>query len=303
MYCLNYKVFATQLGQAKVSNFGKFKPDVRVKHLCRLNMIPSYPFERQECRYYAEQKELRSRVSNDIDFLITPTPYLESGSIIDVFTKKELSASELSQLYDALARYIPRCYGHWILDEVELSFIMGVPLQELFSHILTDFIGNKLALRFSAGSSPLDHHVDLVTAKNKRKWIRMFSMNAKDGEFGPSRTWELAALTRLLSRQNEDQILVATSNINLYNPDGSREVEWDGAFLTLRDNDTTLCIVEAKRGETRKSKQCRNSLMNSIYKSGILATDRQLKTTCCNGYAYTCLPLSDVMKWRLIRHS
>lgn len=295
VFCKDYKAFAGRLQGAKKDNFGKYEPDRRTKHMCRLNLLPNFVFERSDCQFYTEQEKLRAEANIPVDFLVTPTPYTKGGSIIDVFTAKNLNAHELSTLYYTLTKYVVDCYGQWVSNTGSLNFVMGRPLQELFSQILSTFIDSDLRLRFPEGTSPGDSHVDIITSKiNKGKWIRHFSQPLKAKTLAPDRTWELTALLELLKRQKGELFLIAISNIHLYNPDGTREVEWDGAFFNIEKNNITLYILEAKRNVSRRSKECSSALLDSIGKAGIRPKQGKFSIVRCQGYAYTKIALTDI---------
>lgn len=295
IFCKNHKIFATQLHQAKINNFGKYQPNPKTKHICRLNLLPNFVFERTDCHFHTEQEKLRKEANIPVDFLITPTPYTKGGSIIDVFIRKNLDIHEHSTLYHTLTKYVVDCYEGWVSDTGSLNFVMSRPLQELFSRILVTFIDSDLRLRFPKGTSTGDSHVDVITSKiNRDKWIRRFSQSLKAKTLARDRTWELTASLQLLRRQKGELFLIAISNIHLYNPDGTREVEWDGVFFNIKKDDIILYIVEAKRGKTRKSQECSNALLDSIDKAGIRLKQGKFTIRKCNGYAYTKVALTDI---------
>jgi hypothetical protein len=295
-FCLNRKVFATQLHQAKIQNFGKYKPNVKIKHLCRLNLLPNFVFERNACRFHTEHQKLRTETSELIDFLITPAPYTKGGNIIDVFTAKDLDVDEISTLYDTLAKYIAECYEGWVTEAGGLNFVMSVPLQELFSHILSIFVNSNLNLRFPKGTSIEDSNADIIIGKvNKGKWIKRFTRTLKERKLPPDRTWELSALLQLLKRQNGKLLLIAISNIHLYNPDGTSKAEWDGAFFDIGKDNITLYVLEAKRNVSRRSQECSSALMSSIEKAGIQPKQGRFPTIRCHGYSYTRIALTDIL--------
>lgn len=295
VYCKDYKAFAGRLQGAKVDNFGKYEPNPKTKHICRLNLLPSSWFERSVCRFYTEQKKLHSKANDNIEFLVTPTSYLEAGSIVDVFATSKLNAQELSALYYTLAEYVIECYSEWAPDEELPGYAMSDPLQELFSQILAAFIDGKLRLRFPMGVSPRDYHVDIIPNKPSRaNWTRSFLYDIGEAKLAPAREWELRALLQLLRRQKGELFLTAISNIHLYNPDGTREVEWDGVFFNIKKDDIILYIVEAKRNESKKSQKCSNALLESIHKAGIRRKQGNFSTVRYKGYAYTKIALTDI---------
>jgi len=296
VYCKDYKAFAGRLQGAKVNNFGKYEPDQTTKHICRLNLLPNFVFERTDCHFHTEHKKLHTEANIPVDFLITPTPYTKGGSIIDVFAAKNLDVCELSTLYHTLTKYVVECYEGWVSDTGSLNFVMSGPLQELFSRILATFIDSDLSLRFPKGTSTGDSNVDIITSKmNKGKWIRHFSQPIKAKTLALDRTWELTALLQLLQRQKGELLLIAVSNLHLYNPDGSRKVEWDGAFFNIEKDNITLYILEAKRNVSRRSKECSSALLTSIAKAGIRRKQGEFKAIPCKGYAYTKITLEDVV--------
>lgn len=296
IFCKNHKIFATQLHQAKINNFGKYKPNVKKRHLCRLNLLPSFPFERSVCHFYTEQKKLHSKVNMNVDFLITATHYSEAGSIIDTFVTGKLDAQGLSAIYYALGEYIIECYDEWSVDEEPFGYAISTPLQELFSQILQAFTDSTLKIRFPAGASPSDYHVDVIKSnKNRARWARSFSHDIEEAKLSPARDWELRALLQLLRRRKGGLFLVAVSNIHLYNPDGTRKVEWDGAFLELEKDNITLYILEAKKGESRRSRKCSLALLDSTNKAGIRPKQGKFAAVPCKGYAYTKIALQDII--------
>jgi len=295
-FCNNYKVLATQLHQAKISNFGKYTSDQRIKYICRLNLLPSLWFERSSCRFYTEQKKLHSKANGNIEFLVTPTPYSEAGSIVDVFAATKLNAHESSALYHTLTEYVIECYTEWAPGEELVGYAMSEPLQELFSKILSTFIDRDLRLRFPLGTSPSDYHVDIIPNNLiKANWTRGFSYDIGESRLGSAREWELRALLRLLRRQKGELLLIAISNIHLYNPDGTRKVEWDGAFFNIEKDNITLYILEAKRNISRRSKECSSALLNSVDKAGIRPKQGKFIAIPCAGYAYTKIALTDII--------
>ncbi|MFH1032089.1 MAG: hypothetical protein V1767_05975 [Chloroflexota bacterium] len=297
-FCGDYRTLAGRLQSAKVgSNFGKYTPDKESKHLCRLNLLPNFVFERTACHFYSEQQKLYTEVKLPVNFLVTPTPYTKGGSIIDVFASKNLDAPELSKLYHTLTKYVVECYEAWISDTGgPLNFVMSKPLQELFSHTLLAFVDGDLRLRFPEGTSPSDSHVDIITGKtNKSKWIRRISQALKAKTLTPSRTWELTALLKILKRQKGELLLLAVSNLHLYTSTGERKVEWDGAFFNIEKDNITLYILEAKSNVvSKRSKECSSALLNSIDKAGIRLRQGQFSIVPCTGYAYTKIALTDI---------
>jgi|GEM_PF-2835266 len=297
LFCRNHKVFATQLHQAKINNFGKYKSNANTRHIARLNLLPVFPFERNICHYYTEQQKISAttNVNNaKIDFLVTPTPYSEAGSIIDIFRIRELDTEELIVTYHALIEYIIDCYRDWSFDQELVGIVTSTPLQELFSFIIRAFINNTLRLRFTTGTSPREHHVDLITNKQSRRdWLRRFSKDIDDGKFSKDRDWELRVLRKVISRQTSDIFLVAISNIHLYAPDGTSKVEWDGCFFTIGKDHITLFLIESKRKETRSSQKCSSALLDSIDRAGIKLKHGNPKAIRGVGYAYTKIVLQD----------
>jgi len=296
IFCKNHKIFATQLHQSKINNFGKYNPDVKIKHLCRLNLLPLFPFERSTCHFHTEQKNLRSQAGiRNVEFLVTPTAYSQAGSILDVFARAKLDAQELSALYYALTRYVTECYKEWAPDVELPGYAMSNPLQELFSQILSAFIDTKLRLRFPMGVSPRDYHVDIITNEtNKANWSRDFLYDIREARLAPARDWELKALQKLLRREKGKLFLIAISNIHLYNPDGTREIEWDGAFFNIEQGNITLYVLEAKRNVSRRSKECSTALVKSLDKAGIRPKQGKCTVIPCEGYAYTKIALRDI---------
>lgn len=295
LYCRNYKTLTTQLNQAKISTFGKHRALPRIRHTCRLNLLPDSWFERSECRFYTEQKKLHSDANVNADFIITPTPYPEAGSILDVFTKGQPSAAELSSIYCTLFEYVIECYQGW--GERLIGYSAANPLRELFSQILRLYVGSELALRFAQGASPRDYHVDAMKkVKGKPSWIVDFRNDIQESGLTPDRKWELNALLRLLSRQRGELFLIAISNVHLYNPDGTRRVEWDGVFFDVERQNITMYVVEAKRGEARRSDKAKNALLDSLHRAGIRRNRRSLSVVKCEGFAYARIGLKNAIK-------
>jgi hypothetical protein len=301
VFCKDYKAFAGRLQGAKINNFGKFKPDTKIKNICRLNLLPNFVFDRSACHFYTEQQKLRAEANIPVDFLITPAPYTKGGSIIDVFAAKNLDVYEISTLYHTLAKYAVECYEGWVTETGSLNFIMSVPLQELFSRILGTFVNSDLNLRFPKGTSTGDSNTDIIIGKvNKGKWIKRFAQLLKSKKLAPDRTWELSALLQLLRRQKGKLLLIAISNIHMYNPDGTRKVEWDGAFFDIDKDNITLYILEAKRNVSRRSKECSSALVSSIAKAGIQPKQGKFPIIRCQGYAYTKIALTDIIPYPLL---
>jgi hypothetical protein len=296
IYSKNYKNFAIQLHQAKANNFGKYRLDAKIQPICRINLLPNFVFDRTTCRFHTEHQKLRKEANVPVDFLITPAPYTKGGSIIDVFAIKDLDVDELSTLYHALAKYIVECYEGWVTETGGLNFVMSVPLQELFSRILATFVNSDLNLRFPKGTSTEDSNVDIIIGKvNKSKWIKRFTQALKDKKLPPDRTWELRAMAQLLKKQKGKLLLIAISNIHVYNPDGTRKVEWDGAFFDIDKDNITLYVLEAKRNATRRSQECSSALVSSLTKAGIQPKQGRFPITRCQGYAYTKIALTDIL--------
>jgi len=295
VYCKDYKAFAGRLQGAKVDNFGKYEPNPKTEHICRLNLLPNFVFERTDCHFHTEQQKLHTEANIPVGFLITPTPYTRGGSIVDIFAAKNLDVRELSTLYHTLTKYVVDCYEGWVNDTGSLNFVLGRPLQELFSHILATFIDNDLIVRFPRGTSTGDSYVDILTNKiNRGKWTRHFLHFLEAKTLAPDRTWELTALLQLLKRQKGELLLLAVSNLHLYNLDGTRKVEWDGAFFNIEKNNITLYILEAKRNVSRRSKECSTALLKSLDKAGIRPKQGKFMAIQCKGYAYTKIALRDI---------
>jgi hypothetical protein len=295
LYCRNYKTLTTQLNQAKISTFGKYRVSQLIRHVGRLNLLPDSLFERTECRFYSEQRKLHTDCDANLEFFVTPTPYPESGSIIDVFAKGPLSAIDLSSLCYTLYRYVSECYEGW--DEPLSSYAARNPLRELFTQILRLYISYEIAVRFAEGTSPRDYHVDALSRGPARSsWITHFRSDIREADLSRDRKWELSALVQLLSRQRGGMFLVAISNIHLYSPDGTRIAEWDGAFFDLQKEGIVLYIVEAKRGESRRSNKAKGSLLDSLKKLGLERNQRSISVVKCQGYAYAKIGLKDVIK-------
>ena len=266
IYCKNSKLFATQLHNAKNQNFGSFKLDTRIKHLCRLSLLPVFPYERNECHYCAEQKNLCLKMGKKTIAMITPYPYSGNGSIVDVFAQDALDAPGWCTVYNALAEYIAECHKVDI-EEQFMGYSMAQPLQELFTNILGRFINPALSPRFSAGTSPLHYPVSIFTSNSWRKWVMNVRGNLKDVIKSPSRICELEALLKLLNRKRGQLSIVTMSNIRLYTADGKSEVEWDGGFITIQKDNIILYLIEAKKRHSRRSREPRTQLLESLEKN------------------------------------
>jgi hypothetical protein len=239
---------------------------------------------------------LKEKVDNNVDFLVTPTPFSESGSIVDVFITGAIDSITLIKISHSLAEYIMDCFKDWSFDSELIEYSANIPLQELYVRIMKFFINPSLSLRFATGTSPRDFNVDIIMEKeNRRKWNRNFSQYIKDGKFAREREWELSMLHKLVAKQKDNVILIAISNIHLYNPDGTRQVEWDGAFFKLNDSKLTLYLIEAKTGVSKNSKKCRTALLDSIEKAGIKLKKSGPKVINGNGYAYTAIDIQNIV--------
>lgn len=295
-FCANHNTFANQLHQAKINNFGKFSIDADVRHLSRLNLLPAFPFERNVCRYHTEQDKLRSKLDERVDLMVTPTPYSESGSILDVFGVAALDVHTLSTTFRALTEYLLESYVDWRFDRDVMSYAMSTPLQELFTFILGAFVGVNFSLRFAAGSSLSDHHVDIVAdAESRKRWLKDFSSELRDSGLPADRQWELKALRSVVSRHQGDLLLIAMSNIHLYASDGTRKAEWDGAFFDIGKDRCVLYLIEAKRNVSKRSGSCASALLRSISKAEIRAIDGSYTVIRRTGYACAVIPINEIV--------
>lgn len=104
------------------------------------------------------------------------------------------------------------------------------------------------------------------------------------------------AMRKVISRQKGGILLVAISNIDIYAPDGTRKVEWDGCFFDIVKDDVIMYLLEAKKGrETKSSYKCGSALLDSIDRAGIRLRHGLPKIVNCIGYAYTRVSLKDVV--------
>ncbi|MFH0846491.1 MAG: hypothetical protein V1894_00325, partial [Chloroflexota bacterium] len=289
---------ANYLYQLKLHNLGNYQPAERV-HICRINSLPTDLFERCDCLFHKEQSELKAKASIQADFQITPASYTSGGSILDVFAKRNLRYRELTKLFRTIVGYLTRCYDDWLVKDGGLNFVIGKPAQEIFLKILSTFISPDLTIRFAAGTNIRDYHIDLIDGEVKRRdWIRGMSRELKEGQqLSPSRNWELKAMLELMRRQKGDTFLVSGSNVHLYNKQsGEREVDWDGVFIQLENNKTVLFLLEAKMGKSRRSKECKSALSDSIAKAGINLKRKNTRIIPCKEYAYTKINMRDLVE-------
>jgi len=214
--CKDRKIFVEYLYQKRVNNFGKYRTKQTTKHLFRMNLLPIYPFERMPCRFHDEQQNLKAKVGNDVEFLITPTSYREIGSIVDVFTTGQLDAEKLSNVYYVLAKYILECYEKRLHEWGLIGHAASKALQELFTHIVKSFIDSSLNLRFPTGSNPADYDYPIeILEKSKRKeWSRDFLKSVDEDKLDESRKWELKSLGNTLRRKEGELSLISLSNIH-----------------------------------------------------------------------------------------
>ena len=289
------KTLANNLYQLRTHNMGNYEQEKRL-HICRINSSPSDVFERCDCLFHKEQKELKKSAGIQADYLITPTSYTSGGSILDVFAKNNLGLRELSKLFKAIMDYLTKCYDEWLEKGGATNFVMGKPAQELFLKILSIFISPELTVRFPAGTNVRDYHIDFIGGEVKRgNWLRSMSWELKQGELSQSRTWELRKMMELLGRQKGDTFLISGSNVHLYNHSGKREVDWDGVFIKLEGDRTVLYLLEAKMGKSKRSIQCRSALSDSIIKAGIKSKRKSGRIVTCKGYAYTKFDIKDLI--------
>ena len=261
-YCSSSANFATRLYDAKYHNLGKFTVDSSVKKIIRLTLLPLFPFERSDCVYYQEQKNL-------------------------------LEFSDWCSVYNSLAQYLVECHKFEV-DEQLIGYSLSLPLQQLLLSILNRFIDSSLTVRFSAGTSPVDYPASVITKSNLRKWFKNVKENLIETNISNSRIFEFKALLRLIQRKREDLCLVAMSNIRLHDSEGSVKVEWDGAFVNIQPNNLVLYLVEAKSGHSKRSSVPKNQLLDSIEKAGIKAETHQLIPIPCKGYAYIAINLKNI---------
>jgi len=289
------KTLANNLYQLRTHNMGNYEQE-KILHICRINTTPSDVFERCDCLFHKEQKELKASAGIKADYLVTPTSYTSGGSILDVFAKSNLGFQELSKLYRAIIEYLIKCYDEWLVIDGALNFVLGNPAQELFLKILSIFISPELTVRFPAGTNVRDYHIDFIGGQVKRSnWLRGMSGELEQGELNKSRIWELRKMMELLGRQKGDTFLVSGSNVHLYNQSGKREVDWDGVFIQLDRDRTVLYLLEAKMGKTKRSIQCRSALNDSIIKAGIKSKKPSERIVTCKGYAYTKYDIRDIV--------
>ena len=287
------KTLADSLYQLRMHNMGSYEAE-DVLHICRIDLLPIDVFERCDCLFHREQKELKAKAGIKADFLVTPAIYSSGGSIVDVFAGERLGAQDYSRLFRAILEYVTECYDEWVVEDGTMNFAVSKPAEELFAKVLSVFVNEELIIRFAEGTSIRDYHIDFVGCGVKRRnWFMSISSELKNSGLGPSRNWEVRKMVELLRRQKEDTFLICQSNVHLYNRTGVREVEWDGVFIEVGKMRTVLYLLEAKRSTSRRSMKCRDALSESITKAGIRLR-KGARIIHCNGYAYTKIDIKDL---------
>jgi hypothetical protein len=287
------KTLANSLYQFRMHNMGNYETE-EVLNICRITSLPLDVFERCDCLFHKEQKELKAKAGIKADFLITPAIYSSGGSILDVFAGENLGVQEYSKLFRAIMEYLTKCYDEWLVEDGTMNFVMSKPVEELFAKILSIFVNQELIIRFAEGTSIRDYHIDFIGGGVKRRnWFIGMSSELRNSGLGSSRNWEVRKMVELLRRQKGDTFLICESNVHLYNKIGVREVEWDGVFIKLERKKTVLYVLEAKRGTSRRSMKCRDALSESIIKAGI-KLKKSVRIIPCKGYAYTKIDIKDL---------